>query len=69
MFEDRSHGSYEYYDTDGVLIGGEYKPVNLDWRSEGYRGGSVSVWLGDRVTHDEFIRRVRALNRDMASRY
>jgi hypothetical protein len=68
-FEDRKHGVTEYFDADGVLIAGEYKPVNLDWKSEGYRGGTVSVWLGDRITHNEFLRRRVRLFRDMASRY
>ena len=56
-FLDRKNGVIEYFDADGVLIGGEYAPVHLDWRSQGYRGGTVSVWLGERISHDEFQRR------------
>jgi len=63
VFMDRKQGTTEYFDADGVLIAGEYRPVNLDWKSEGYRGGTVSVWLGDRVSHEEFMRRVREWNR------
>jgi len=69
MFEDRKHGSYEYFDADGVLIAGEYAPVGLDKLLDGERREVVSVWLGDRVSHDEFIRRLRERNRDMESRY
>jgi len=68
-FMDRKHGITEYFDADGVLIAGEYRPVNLDWRAEGYRGGTVSVWLGQRVTHEDFVKKRSALVRDMASRY
>lgn len=68
-FQDRKLGTTEYFDADGVLIAGEYQPVNLDWRSDGYRGGTVSVWLGNRVTHEEFVKRRAVLFRDMASRY
>jgi hypothetical protein len=68
-FEDWKIGTTEYFDADGVLIAGEYAPVNLDWRSEGYHGGTVSVWLGNRVTHEEFVRGRVVLFRDMASRY
>jgi hypothetical protein len=68
-FHDKTFGTIEYFDVDGVLIAGEYMPVNLDWRSEGYRGGTVSVWLGERVSHDEFIRRLRKHNQETAWRY
>ncbi len=68
-YEDTKHGSTEYFDPDGVLIAGEYAPVNLDWRSEGYRGGTVSVWLGERVSHDEFVRKLRKRNQETAWRY
>jgi hypothetical protein len=68
-FQDRKQGVVEYFDADGALIAGEYAPVNLDWRAEGYRGGTVSVWLGERVSHDEFIRRLRGMNRKLAWRY
>lgn len=60
-FLDRKNGVIEYFDADGVLIGGEYAPVHLDWRSQGYRGGTVSVWQGERISHDEFLRRRRDL--------
>jgi hypothetical protein len=69
MFEDRKHGSYEYFDADGVLIAGEYSGVGLDPVLDGKRPGIISVWLGDRISHNEFIRRLKGLNRDMASRY
>ena len=60
-FLDRKNGVSEYFDADGVLIGGEYEPVHLDWRAQGYRGGTVSVWLGERISHDEFLRRRKDL--------
>ena len=60
-FLDRKNGVAESFDPDGVLIGGEYAPVHLDWRSQGYRGGTVSVWQGERISHDEFLRRRRDL--------
>jgi hypothetical protein len=63
-FYDIKRGTAEYFDTDGVLIGGEYAPINLDWRSEGYRGGTVSVWLGERITHGEFVRKLADLFRE-----
>ncbi|HZI89701.1 MAG TPA: hypothetical protein VFD83_04540 [Candidatus Polarisedimenticolia bacterium] len=68
-FEDQKHGVTEYFDENGVLIAGEYAPIALDWRAEGYRGGTVSVWLGQRVTHVEFVRRRAKLFRDVAWRY
>jgi hypothetical protein len=68
-FEDRRYGITEYFDANGVLIAGEYAPVNLDWRSNNYRGGTVSVWLGQRVTREEFSRRRAKLFRDVAWRY
>ena len=70
MYEDRKLGTKEYFDADGVLVGGEYRPVNLDWRAQGYKGGTVSVWLGQRVSHDEFFRRfLEWSHTEAASRY
>jgi hypothetical protein len=68
-YDDKRNGTEEYFDADGVLIGGEYVPVNLDWRSEGYRGGTVRVWLGERVSQEEFVRRLGKFCRDVGSRY
>jgi hypothetical protein len=68
-FEDWKHGTTEYFDADGVLIAGEYAQVGLDKSMKEYQRGLVSTWLGDRVTHEEFVKRRAKLFRDMAWRY
>ena len=69
QYIDTKSGTTEFFDADGILIAGEYRPVNLDWRSEGYRGGTVSVWLGERVTHEDFVRRRMKLLDDRGKRF
>ena len=68
-FEDWKHQTTEYFDVDGALIAGEYGTGGRDETWAEYRQHLFSVWQGERVTHEEFMRRLSGLLRDMASRY
>jgi hypothetical protein len=68
-FEDWVHGIYEYFDADGTLIAGEYGGSSLGKSLREWERGLVSLWMGERMSHAEFVARRAKLFRDVSWRY